>query len=147
MTNHKPEAKNDLVDELRRLKVTRGILVQMARAGQLSEIHCEMPTCYCPEGRRKFDKKADPMPDWALNADHYPTLKMDGGTLSPGNVRLAHVLCNREDYAWRKRIREMLEKKMSLEEIAVVLNENKRIRAPHGTNRWSAATVRKAFVS
>lgn len=147
MADNRPQATNNLVDELKRLNVTRGILVQMARAGQLYEIRCEMPSCYCPEGRRKFDKKADRMPDWGLNADHYPTLKMDGGTLTPGNVRLAHVLCNRVDYAWRKRIREMLEKKMSLEEIAAILNRSKRMRAPHGTNCWSAATVRKAFVS
>jgi len=39
-------------------------------------------------------------------------------TLSPGNVRLSHVLCNRDDYGWRMRIRRMLEKEMSLEEIA-----------------------------
>lgn len=90
--------RNDLIQELKELNVTRGILVQVARAGQLYEIRCEMPTCYCPSGRGTFDKKTNPMTDWALNADHYPTLRMDGGKLSPGNVRLAHVLCNREDF-------------------------------------------------
>ena len=40
----------------------------------------------------------------------------------------------------------MLEKGMSLEEIAEKLNE-KAVRVPHGMGRWSAATVRKAFVS
>jgi hypothetical protein len=44
------------------------------------------------------------------------------------------------------RIRRMLEKGMSLDEIAEKLNE-KGVRAPHGRGRWSAATVRKAFVS
>jgi hypothetical protein len=44
------------------------------------------------------------------------------------------------------RIRRMLEKGLSLDEIAEELNE-KGIRAPHGRRRWSAATVRKAFVS
>jgi hypothetical protein len=35
---------------------------------------------------------------------------------------------------------------MSLDEIAEDLNR-KRVRAPHGSGSWSAATVRKAFVS
>jgi len=56
------------------------------------------------------------------------------------------VLCNREDYGWRMRIRRMLEKGMSLEEIAENLN-HKRIRRPHGSATWSASSVRKAFVS
>ncbi len=146
MSPDKAVTRNDLIQELKELGVTRGILIQMARTGQLYEIRCEVPTCYCPRGRGTFDEKTKPMTDWALNADHYPTLKMDGGKLSPGNVRLAHVLCNRENFKWRKRIREMLERKISLEEIADALNA-KNIRAPHGTNRWSARTVRQAFVS
>jgi Recombinase len=78
--------------------------------------------------------------------DHYPRLKADGGHLVPWNVRLSHVLCNQEDYVWRMRIRRMLEKGMSLEEIAENLN-HKRVRRPHGSATWSATTVRKAFVS
>ena len=135
-----------LVERLDNLKVTRGIIVQMAKAGQLREIRCEMPTCYCPDGRREFAKRRRTMPQWALNADHYPTLRMDGGQLSPGNVRLAHVLCNREDYAWRKRVREMLEQHKSLDDIAVKLNDIG-VRPPYGKNRWSPATVRRAYVS
>jgi len=50
------------------------------------------------------------------------------------------------DYGWRKRIRGMLEKGMSLEEIAENLN-NKGIRRPHGSATWSATSVRNAFVS
>lgn len=79
-------------------------------------------------------------------ADHYPRLKADGGQLVPWNVRLAHVLCNQEDYVWRMRIRRMLEKGRSLEEIAEDLND-KGIRRPHASAKWSASTVRKAFVS
>jgi DNA-binding transcriptional MerR regulator len=56
------------------------------------------------------------------------------------------VLCNREDYGWRMRIRRMLQKGMSLEEIAETLN-HERVRRPHGSAKWSATTVRKAFVS
>jgi hypothetical protein len=44
------------------------------------------------------------------------------------------------------RIRRMLEKGMSLDDIAEKLNE-KGVPARHGRGRWSAATVRKAFVS
>jgi DNA-binding transcriptional MerR regulator len=66
--------------------------------------------------------------------------------LVPWNVRLSRVLCNREDYGWRMRIRRMLEKGMSLEEIAENLND-KRVRRPHGSSTWSATAVRKAFVS
>ena len=73
-------------------------------------------------------------------------LKADGGHLDPWNVRLAHVLCNRMDYGWRMSIRRMIEKKMSLEEIAEDLNR-RGIRRPHGSATWSATTVRRAFVS
>jgi hypothetical protein len=118
----------------------------MAERGQILELRCEMPQCYCPHGREYFVEKAVPPPDWAPSPDHYPRLKADGGHLDPENVRLAHVLCNRVDYGWRMRIRELLRKKMSLEAIADVLNE-KRVPRPHEEARWSAALVRKAFVS
>jgi hypothetical protein len=44
------------------------------------------------------------------------------------------------------RINAMLGKGMSLEEIAEQLNADK-VPTIHGTNRWTAASVRKAFVS
>jgi DNA-binding transcriptional MerR regulator len=44
------------------------------------------------------------------------------------------------------RIRRMLEKGMSLEEIAEKLNAEG-IPRPHGSTTWSATSVRKAFVS
>src|SRR3954454_15679331 len=58
----------------------------------------------------------------------------------------SHVRCNQEDCVWRGRIRRMLEQGMSLDEVAQKLND-KAIHAPHGGGGWSAATVRKAFVS
>ena len=76
----------------------------------------------------------------------YPRLKMHGGHLTPDNVRLAHRLCNRRDYIGRKKINALLGKRMSLEEIAEQLNVEK-VPTIHGTNRWTAASVRKAFVS
>ena len=71
---------------------------------------------------------------------------MHEGHLTRDNVRLAHRLCNRREYEWRTRINAMLGKRMSLEEIAEKLNAEK-VPTIHGTNRWTAASVRKAFVS
>jgi hypothetical protein len=135
-----------LVDRLREELGVRGVLVQMAKRRQIIELRCEMPSCYCHKGRAHFDPKSHPPGPWEPSPDHYPRLKSDGGHLDPWNVRLSHVLCNREDYDWRMRIRRMLEKEMSLDEIAENLN-HKGVRAPHGRGKWSAATVRKAFVS
>ena len=138
-----------VAERLRELGLRR-ILVQMADNGQIPRLRCEMPTCYCPYGRSRFQyrPKTTPFPDWAPNADHYPKLRMDGGHLDPWNVRLAHVQCNAVDIAWRGRIHRMLERKppMSFQEIADALNDE-RVQAPHGTNTWSAATARKAYVS
>jgi hypothetical protein len=132
------------IQKLERLGI-RGILWQLARDGQLIDVRCEMPQCYCFRGRRYFDSRSA-RSDWEPTADHYPRLKMHGGHLTPDNVRLAHRLCNRRDYTWRKKINELLGKRMSLEEIAEKLNAEK-VPTIHGTNRWTAASVRKAFVS
>jgi hypothetical protein len=134
-----------VVDRLRELG-TKGVLVQMAKGGQIIELRCEMPRCYCHKGRSYFDSKSAALTPWAPSADHYPRLKADGGHLVPWNVRLAHVHCNQEDYVWRGRIRRMLEKGMSLKEIAETLNDQG-IQKPWGSARWTATLVRKAFVS
>ena len=148
-TNRSHEQNASVAERLRKLGV-RGVLVHMAEHDQILELACEMPTCYCPKGTRHFEYRppTTPFPDWAPNADHHPTLKMDGGHLDPWNVRLAHVRCNNEDYAWRSRIRRMLKKNktMSFAQIADALNK-KEVRPPPGTNTWAARTVRKAYVS
>jgi hypothetical protein len=131
-------------EELEKLKV-RGILWQLARDGQLTDVRCEMPQCYYFRGRREFDERGTGS-SWEPTPDHYPRLKKDGGSLTPDNVRLAHKLCNRHDYTWRTKISGMLAKQMSLAEIAEQLNAEN-VPAIHGTNRWTAASVRKAFVS
>ena len=123
----------------------RGILWQLARDGQLTDVRCEMPQCYCFRGRKYFDPKS-PRSDWSPTPDHYPRLRAQGGHLTPDNVRLAHLLCNRRDYGWRTKINAMLRKRMSLEEIAAHLNAQK-VPPIHGTNRWTASSVRRAFVS
>jgi hypothetical protein len=84
--------------------------------------------------------------DRAPSPDHYPRVKSDVGHLIPENVRLSHVLCNRVDYGWRMRIRTLIGKGRSLEEIAGVLNR-RRVPTPQDTDGWSAASVRQAFVS
>jgi hypothetical protein len=141
----KADPGDTVVARLRELGV-RGVLVRMAERQQIIELRCEMPSCYCPHGRAHFDLKSHPPGPWDPSADHYPRLKSDGGRLDPWNVRLSHVRCNQEDYVWRMRIRRMLEMEMSLDAIAESLNK-RGIRTPHGRNSWSAATVRKAFVS
>jgi hypothetical protein len=123
----------------------RGILLQLARDGQIIDVRCEMPQCYSFRGRRHFERRSTRSP-WQPTADHYPRLKMHGGHLTPDNVRLAHRLCNQRDYEWRMKINAMLGKRMSLEDIAEELNV-KKVPTIHGTNRWTAASVRKAFVS
>jgi hypothetical protein len=132
------------IEKLETLGV-RGVLWQLARDGQIIDVRCEMPQCYCFRGRRYFEPRSTGS-DWELTADHYPRLRMHGGHLAPDNVRLAHRVCNRRDYEWRMRINALLAKRMSLEEIAERLNAE-RIPTIHGTNRWTAASVRKAFVS
>jgi hypothetical protein len=138
-------ANEALVEQLKELGV-RGVLMDMANAGQLLELKCEMPKCYYHKGRGSFDPKTHPPTNWAPSADHYPVPKAAGGELKPWNVRLAHVMCNREDHGWRSRINTLLRKGESLDGIAEDLNK-KHVRAPHGRNTWTAATVRKAFVS
>lgn len=138
-------ASGALAEEFHNLGVG-GVLNQMAKKGQILELKCEMPKCYCPKGRKHFDPKEHPPGPWAPSADHYPRLKSDGGHLDPWNVRLAHVLCNREDYGWRMRITGLLRKGKSLEEIAEELNR-KGVRPPQGRGKWSPTSVRKAFVS
>jgi hypothetical protein len=132
------------VEKLEALGV-RGILMRLARDGQIVDVRCEMPQCYCFRGRSYFERRSG-RANWSLTADHYPRLKMHGGRLTPDNVRLGHRVCNQRDYLWRVWINAMLGKHMSLEEIAEQLNV-KKVPTIHGTNRWTPASVRKAFVS
>jgi hypothetical protein len=140
------DAEETPSEKLERLGV-RGILGLLARDGQLIDLRCEMPQCYCFRGRRYFEPRpTGSWSDWEPTADHYPRLKMHGGHLTPENVRLAHRLCNRRDYEWRTRINALLGKRMSLEAIAQTLNANN-VPTIHGTNKWTASSVRNAFVS
>ena len=138
-------ADSSVADELRRLGA-RGVLVKMAEHGQLLDLKCEMPQCYHHKGRGEFDQVTTPRTKWAPSPDHYPTLKSAGGHLVPENVRLSHTECNQRDHTRRKQIGALLAKGKSLAEIAEVLNR-KGVPPAHGTNRWTAAMVRKAYVA
>ena len=139
-----PAKPPSALEQLKALGVG-GILWQLAWDGQIVDVRCEMPQCYCFRGRRYFDP-APACSDWSPTADHYPQLKMHRGQLTPDNVRLGHKFCNNRDFIWRQKINAMLAKRMSLDEIAAHLNEQQ-VPTIHGTNRWTAAAVRKAFVS
>lgn len=134
-----------VADQLRELGV-RGVLVQMAERGQLLELKCEMPQCHHHKGRGAFDPLTTKRTKWAPSRDHYPILKSAGGKLRPENVRLSHTECNQRDYTRRKQIGALLAKGKSLDDIAKTLNR-KGVLPAHGTNKWTAAMVRKAYVS
>ncbi|MDX6587690.1 MAG: hypothetical protein QOI31_2163 [Solirubrobacterales bacterium] len=138
-------ADESVADQLRKLGV-KGVLVQMAERGQILALKCEMPQCYHHKGRGAFDPVATQRTKWAPSRDHYPILKSAGGKLVPENVRLSHTECNQRDHLRRKQIGTLLAKDKSLAEIAETLNR-KDVPPAHGTNRWTAAMVRKAYVS
>ncbi|HWA54306.1 MAG TPA: hypothetical protein VG816_09065, partial [Solirubrobacterales bacterium] len=116
----------------------KGILVQMAERGQILELKCEMPQCYHPNGRDKFESLATERRLWAPSRDHYPILNSAGGKLRADNVRLSHTECNQRDHTRRKQIGALLLAGESLEDIADTLNR-KKTPAFHGTKRWTAA--------
>lgn len=82
------------VEQLRSLG-QHGILTLPVGRGGITALLCHMDVCYCPYGRGYFDLKTHPPRSWDPSVDHDPDLKMDGGQLILGNVRLAHILCNK----------------------------------------------------
>ena len=140
------ERRRAVVEELRAIGIDRGVFIAMAEAGQLLELVCETPKCYCPEGREYFPKPPIPDSEWDPTVDHYPILRSNGGHKDPWNVRLAHKRCNLEDYAWRARITEMIKEGLSLAQMADELNRTG-VQRPHGSGPWSAESVRRAFVN
>jgi hypothetical protein len=140
-------ADRSIADQLRDLGVKdRDVLVKMAERGQLLEVKCEMPECYHDKGRGKFDQLTTTRSMWAPSRDHYPILASADGKLVPQNVRLSHTECNQRDYTRRKQIGGMLEEGKSLADIADFLNR-RGYPPPLRTDQWTAALVRKAYVS
>jgi hypothetical protein len=140
-------ADKSVADQLRELGVQdSNVLIKMAERGQLFALQCEMPRCYHHKGRGAFEPVTKSRSKWAPSSDHYPILKSVGGKLRPENVRLSHTECNQRDYVSRAQIRPLLANGESLAGIAETLNR-KGVPPAHGTNRWTAAMVRKAYVS
>ena len=135
-----------IVEELVAIGIADGVFHSMARDGQLMEIQCETPKCYCDQGRQYFPKPPIPDSDWDPTIDHYPILKSHGGTRDAWNVRLAHKLCNREDYAWRARVTRMMQEHRSLEEMADELNRLG-VRRPNDAGPWTPESVRWTYVT
>lgn len=140
------QRRQAVVDELIAVGIEEGVFHVMARDGQLLELRCETPKCYCDQGRTYFPTPSIPDSDWDPTLDHYPILQSQGGHKDPWNVRLAHKLCNREDFAWRDRVTRMIKERRSLQEIAEELNR-KHVPHPKDTGPWTAESVRLAFVS
>lgn len=92
-----------LAEQLQDLGV-RGILITAAEKGLIEQLKCTMPECHCPEGETYFERRPQKVSPWAPSVDHID-LKSEGGQLTLENVRLAHVLCNRVDYARNHDIR------------------------------------------
>ena len=80
----------------------KGILVQAAELGYITEVKCGMPECFCPEelgGAWHFESLPDGHNDWNPTHEHFPLSKRDGGHRTVDNSVLAHRLCNRIDYS------------------------------------------------
>ena len=135
-----------LIDELVAIGIDDGVFHVMVREGQLLDLKCETERCYCDQGRFYFPKPPVPDSDWDPTVDHYPILKSQGGHKDPWNVRLAHKLCNREDFAWRDRITRMIQAHRSLQEMADELNRVG-VRHPNGAGPWTAASVRDTYAT
>lgn len=138
--------RQKIVEGLIEIGIADGVFHLMALDGQLLELKCETPRCYCERGRSYFPKPPVPDSDWDPTLDHYPILRSNGGHKDPWNVRLAHKLCNREDFAWCDRVTRMIKEHRSLAEMADELN---RVGVPHpyGAGPWTAESVRSAFVA
>jgi hypothetical protein len=80
----------------------KGILVQAAELGYITEVKCGMPQCFCPEelgGAWHFESLTGGYSDWNPTHEHFPLSKRDGGQRTVDNSVLAHRLCNRIDYS------------------------------------------------
>lgn len=98
-----PERGRAVAAELRRLGAKR-ILVRAAEQGYITELVCQMPTCFCPEelgGAGYFEEVNTELSDWMPTHEHFPVSKQDGGRETVDNAILAHRLCNRIDYSIR----------------------------------------------
>jgi hypothetical protein len=98
-----PERGRAVAAELRKLGV-KGVLIQAAEQGYITQLACKMPKCFCPEelgGAGYFDPATE-YSDWNPTHEHFPKSKKDGGHREVDNAVLAHRLCNRIDHSIRE---------------------------------------------
>jgi hypothetical protein len=97
-----PERGRVVAAELKEFGV-RGVLIQAAEQGCITELACQMPDCRCPEelgGRGYFEECTSPKPsNWEPTHEHSPRPKREGGHRLVDNALLAHRLCNRIAYS------------------------------------------------
>src|SRR6188768_3211276 len=97
-----PERGRAVAAELKKLGA-KGVLIQAAEQGYITELACQMPECRCPEelgGRGYFEERTFPKPsDWEPTHEHFPRSKREGGHRLVDNALLAHRLCNRIDFS------------------------------------------------
>ncbi|MDX6662874.1 MAG: hypothetical protein QOG09_976 [Solirubrobacterales bacterium] len=92
-----PERGRAVAAELKKLGV-KGVLIQAAEQGYITELACRMPKCFCPEelgGTRYFEEVTAQLSDWMPTHEHFPRSKREGGHRVVDNAVLAHRLCNR----------------------------------------------------
>ena len=92
-----PERGQAVAADLKKLGV-KGVLIQAAEQGYITELACQMRECRCPEeagGRRYFEESGH----WMPTHEHSPRSKREGGHRVVDNALLAHRLCNRIDYS------------------------------------------------
>ena len=73
----------------------KGILVQAAELGYITEVKCGMPQCFCPEelgGAWHFESLTDGYSDWNATHEHFPLSKRDGAK-EPSTTRSSPTAC------------------------------------------------------
>jgi hypothetical protein len=98
---HDPGRGRAVAAALKKLGV-KGVLIQAAEQGYITELACRMPECFCPEelgGAYYFESVTDELSDWMPTHEHFPRSKREGGHRVVGNAVLAHRLCNRIGYS------------------------------------------------
>jgi hypothetical protein len=96
-----PERGRVVAAELKKLGV-KGVLIQAAEQGYITQLACQMPKCFCPEelgGACHFEPLTDDLSDWMPTHEHFPRSKREGGHRVVNNAVLAHRLCNRIGYS------------------------------------------------
>jgi len=103
MVKRDPERGRAAAAKLKALGV-KGVLIQAAEQGYITQLACKMPECFCPEelgGACYFEPVTAELSDWMPTHEHFPLSKKDGGHRAVDNAILAHRLCNRIDYSIR----------------------------------------------